>query len=377
MKDEIIIDYNCINKSIDNLGGITIDKTTASDLIKELQSIEQNHEGLELNTKALNDASENIINLDTKIKNLGINLTSVVAAYNGAEEDIIDAIKKIGPIDLTSINKGDIITDKTQYKGNKVIIKANELKEGTKTYEAYQKYRDLLINADYAYVSENTLIFIYKEKINGIEASITRVVINDPQKQIKGVTANDAYGTGGETLQSMQDRTGAILAINGSHFEAGGYQDMNGGGNIIINNGKIIKGGNAGDMEIILMKDGTLKTSHDTAENLVNQGAEYSFASLDTRLVTDGKYDHNADQATNDDKQKQAIGMVSPGEYYIVTGPVPNPILGNYLVDKGCTFAKSMDQGGSAEIYFNGDVAVERPYGEERQIADSLCFYDV
>lgn len=378
MEDKIIIDYECITKSATALEGITIDKETVPNIAQELKTIETEHDGLELNTQALNEIAENLVNVDTKIKNLGVNLTEVVNAFKEAEGDIVEAIKKIDPtIDITSINKDNIITDKTQFKGEKIIIREKELKEGTKTYEAYQKYKDKLLDAEYAYVTENTFIMIYKDTINGHEVSVTRVVLNDPEKQIKGVTANDAYGTGGETLQSMQERTGAVLAINGSHYLEGGYQDMSGAGNIVIANGEVVKGGNAGNMEIILMKDGTLKTSSDSAENLVSQGAQYSFASHDTRLVTNGSFDENAYQANNPTKEKQAIGMVSPGEYYIVTGPVPNPDLANYMVDKGCTFAKSMDQGGSAEVYFNGDVAVERPYGEERHIADSLCFYDV
>ena len=378
MKDKIIIDYECITKSATTLEGININKETAANVTTQIKSIEQEHDGLDLNSEALDEIGENIVNVDTKIKNLGVNLTGVVKAFKEAEGDIAEAIKKIDPkITMSNFKKEDIITDKTQFEGEKIIIKANELKEGTKTYEAYQKYKDQIPNAEYAYVSENTFIMIYKDKINGKEVSVTRVVLNDPEKQIKGVTANDTYGTGGETLQSMQQRTGAVLAINGSHYLDGGYQDVSGAGNIVITNGQVVKGGNAGNMEIILMKDGTLKTSNDSAENLVSQGAQYSFASHDTRLVTNGSFDENVYQANNPTKEKQAIGMVSPGEYYIVTGPVPNPDLANYMVDKGCQFAKSMDQGGSAEVYFNGDVAVERPYGEERHIADSLCFYDV
>ena len=378
MGDRIVIDYECITKSATALEGITINKDSAVEMASQLKSIEQEHDGLDLNTQALDETGQNLINVDTKIKNLGINLAGVVKAFNNSEEDIKEAIKKIDPnIEIGDFKKEDIITDKNNFEGEKIIVRANELKEGTKTYEAYQKYKDQIPNAEYAYVTENTFIMIYKDKINGKEVTITRVVVNNPEKQLRGVTANDAYGTGGETLQSMQQRTGAILAINGSHYLDGGRQDMSGAGNIVIANGKVVKGGSAGNMEIILMKDGTLKTSSDSAENLVSQGATYSFASHDTRLVTNGHFDENAYQANNPDKQKQAVGMISPGEYYIVTGAVPNEDLANYMVDKGCTFAKSMDQGGSAEVYFNGDVAVERPYGEERNIADSLCFYDI
>ncbi len=378
MEDKIVIDYECIKKSATALEGITIDTETTVDIGSELKKIEQQHEGLDLNTKALEDTSQNLGKVDTKIKNLGANLMTVVNAFNESEQDIIDAVKKIDPnVEFNNFKKEDIITDKTEFKGGNSVLRVNELKEGTKTYEAYQKYKDQIPDADYVYVTENTFIMIYKDKINGKEVSITKVVLNDPEKQIKGVTANDAYGTGGETLQSMQDRTGAVLAINGSHFLSGGIQDLKGENNIVINNGKVVKNGHAGNMEIILMKDGTLKTSTDSAENLVNQGAQYSFTSFDTRLVTNGKVDENCYQATNPEKQKQVIAMSSPGEYYIVTGAVPNSNIAKYLVDKGCTFAKSMDEGGSAEVYFNGDVAVERPYGEARYIADSLCFYDV
>lgn len=119
IEDKIIIDYECITKSATALEGITIDKETVPNIAQELKTIETEHDGLELNTQALNETAENLTNVDTKIKNLGVNLTGVVKAFKEAEGDIAEYIKKIDPkIIIGDIKKEDIITDKTQYRGN-------------------------------------------------------------------------------------------------------------------------------------------------------------------------------------------------------------------------------------------------------------------
>lgn len=119
MEDEIVIDYECITKSAQALESININKDTATSVATQLKSIESEHEGLELNSEALDEIGENIVNADTKIKNLGVNLTGTVNAFNEAEGDIAEYIKKIDPkIVIGDIKKEDIITDKTQYRGN-------------------------------------------------------------------------------------------------------------------------------------------------------------------------------------------------------------------------------------------------------------------
>ena len=85
MEDKIIIDYECITKSATALEGITIDKETVPNIAQELKTIETEHDGLELNTQALNETAENLTNVDTKIKNLGVNLTGVVKAFKEAK----------------------------------------------------------------------------------------------------------------------------------------------------------------------------------------------------------------------------------------------------------------------------------------------------
>ena len=136
-KDEIIIDYNYIINSADILKDITIERSDASNALAALEGISSNHSGLELNIDAFSTALDNINNLNIKVNNLGANMIDVANAYNNAEGDIIGAIQKIdNDLELPStINKKDIITDKTKYIGNTQASEFAEL--GRRAYNEY------------------------------------------------------------------------------------------------------------------------------------------------------------------------------------------------------------------------------------------------
>ena len=114
MEDKIIIDYECITKSATALEGITIDKETVPNIAQELKTIETEHDGLELNTQALNETAENLTNVDTKIKNLGVNLTGVVKAFKEAVKKLSDCDIAIGT--TAGIGRGGITIITNEYE---------------------------------------------------------------------------------------------------------------------------------------------------------------------------------------------------------------------------------------------------------------------
>ena len=109
MEDKIIIDYECITKSATALEGITIDKEIMPNIAQELKTIETEHEGLELNTQALDETAENLVNVDTKIKNLGV-------------KAVLYSIKTDGP-EIWNTKKGEIncVNAVFVYKGAEYI----------------------------------------------------------------------------------------------------------------------------------------------------------------------------------------------------------------------------------------------------------------
>ena len=245
---------------------------------------------------------------------------------------------------------------------------------GTRVAEAQKKYGDDVARALKNEVSENMFYTVTEETINGHKVYVTHIVINDGS-QINGEPANGQYGSGLETSSSAANRVGAKLLINGSHFNySDGSQDLSGANDVVIVNGKVVSGTTAGGMEICLDKDGKLFTAPPgtSAQDLVNMGVKYTFSSHDSHLIGNGqKYSEAVEKTYN----RTVIGMTEPGEYYIVTGTTGEYDVENYLYDKGCTFAKSMDQGGSVSLVAGGDL-VNTPTDSsgERAVGDYLYF---
>lgn len=257
-------------------------------------------------------------------------------------------------------------------------INVDNVPSGSRVASAIDTYSSELDSAEYAKVDENIFMTITPTEIEGNNCYLTHVVVNNPN-QIFGEPANGQYASGLETATSAAKRLGTstALVLNGSHFSyADGSEDLKGANQIVIVNGEIKTNGNAGGMEICLDKNGNLfnAPAGTSAKDLVDNGVVYTFSSHDSHLISDGNktYEHQ-DEAYN----STVIGQKAPCDYYILTGPTSNFGAADYLYDKGCTFAKSMDQGGSVSLVYNGQL-INTPTDEsgERAIGDFLCISD-
>lgn len=267
--------------------------------------------------------------------------------------------------------QGQVITDKK-------FINPGNVKDGSRVALALSDYSSELENAEYARVDENIFMTITPTTVDGNKCYLTHVVVNDPS-QIFGEPANGQYGSGLETATSAAKRlgSGTVLVLNGSHFSyENGTEDLKGANNIVIVNGQIKTNGNAGGMEICLDKNGNLfnATPGTSAQELVNKGVVYTFSSHDSHLISNGSktYEHQ-DNAYN----STVIAQKAPCDYYFLTGSTSNYGAADYLYDKGCTFAKSMDQGGSVSLVYNGHLINNSTDSSgERAIGDFLCITD-
>lgn len=78
---------------------------------------------------------------------------------------------------------------------------------------------------------------------------------------------------------------------------------------------------------------------------------------------------------------RTAIGMVQPGEYYMITAGTAQyknglsfAELQSIFANLGCTYARSMDGGGSSSLVVNGKLLNTPAQYDERPVVDFLSF---
>ena len=317
----------------------------------------------------------------------GQTLSAIAAKYGISVDDIVKANNIADP---NNINIGQVlkipqnastpklISSPTSGKDPEKNIDLSKILKNSNIGNAVVKYAEEIKNAFKVKIDENEFITISDVEVDGNPCYLTHVVIDDPSK-IKGEPANGEYATGLEKASSAAKRKNATLMINGSNFLDNGEQDLRNTNHIAIVNGKIVHDGVSEAMEICLDKDGKLFTPSPgtTATELINKGVVYTFASLDSRLIWNGEKDYISQPSSENDTpyNSTVIGMTQPGEYYILTGSTTNYGAREYMYDIGCTYAKSMDQGGSVSLVFEGNL-VNTPTDEsgERSVADFLYF---
>ena len=293
------------------------------------------------------------------------NVQNIVINESTSSSDSLTATKG----NVSNVNLNDVKSTSTKE------IDLNGAKKSQRISQALQKYGSEIENATYAKVNDKMFMTVVPTFVNGKKCLVSHVVVNDPS-QIYGEPANGSYASGLERPSSAAQRTGAQLVINGSHFSYdNGSEDLKGTNNIVIADGQIRSNGTAGNMEICLDKNGKLFTSNKSAEQLQNEGVVYTFSSHGAPMIENGSISPICSQETRIYK-RTVIGMVEPCDYYIVTDEdgQSQTVTAQFLLDKGCTFAKSLDQGGSVALVYEGNMLNTPSDGSERAVGDFICF---
>lgn len=204
----------------------------------------------------------------------------------------------------------------------------------------------------------------------------THIVVKDPEKQVHAGLSNDDWGGAQERTTSFAARKGAVVATNASQFW---YEDGTTYAGVTFSNGSVIQGSVTNGTEVCLMEDGTLFTPGGgiTAQTLAEAGVKDSWAAADPVLISDGQLLSIPASQLSGAYPRTAIGMVEPGEYYIVTagssgynGGLTYQELQGIFNRLGCVFARPLDGGGSATLVINRKLVNTPATGKERPVAD-------
>ncbi len=231
-----------------------------------------------------------------------------------------------------------------------------------------------------SYQNDDVIITIYKFRMYNSDVYVADVVTTSAY-QILNAFAYDNFGGRNvvDTVADIAESKDAIFAVNAdyaSHYDTG----------IVIRNGVILRDSISSRDAVALYTDGTLQSfteSDTTAEELLADGV-WNVWSFGPVLISDGEViaDATTGKTRNQvDNPRMAIGMVSANHYMFVAVDGRSDIsegvdveeLADIFVTLNCTEAYNLDGGGSATMWFDGEVINIPSNGEEREVGD--CVY--
>lgn len=205
--------------------------------------------------------------------------------------------------------------------------------------------------------------------------------------QLCSALCGGVYGNPRRTVsEELADHNG-VIGVNGSGFSYG--SGIPAPGKTMIKNGKIYNNTYSNGNILCVTGDGGMFTAEAgmTTEEMLNRNVKDTYCFGPT-LIAEGKaavIDSRFRQRTR--YQRMAVGMVSPGNYYLVavdgkgaggSQGMTYEELQQVFLDLGCQYAYHLDGGGSTTLVFKGRVLnmLTDSGGKERPCADILYFID-
>ena len=262
------------------------------------------------------------------------------------------------------------ITEETTKDTIEIMTKDPAIEKETETIED----NNVIVSQYPKYYEDETLsITVAKEWFNNSWCYVAHIKC-DPSR-FQSIISSKGYGTT-ETCSSVAKRENAILLINGDYYKPNYAPQM-----YLIRNKQIIKDGTSDGYGIGFFNDGFLKPIEAgiSANDTLNRGVIHSFM-FGPVLVSNSNNVAKSEVSA----PHTAIGMVNPGEYYVVVsngrysdgeskGLNLNQ-LGALFINKGCTFAYNLDGGGGSEMIFQGEILNNLSDGCERAAMDFIYF---
>ena len=255
----------------------------------------------------------------------------------------------------------------------------------TRVGAAKQTLKTETKNAKYKYSSKNLLVTITeKDTVSGGSCLLTHVIINDPS-QMKGALSNNTLGGEREKPSAASRRIKSwVVGTNGSYFNYE-YGEPTMYAHVLIHGGKVYRDYTSGTTghEICKRNDGTLFTPKTglRAADLLRMGVTDIWGTCDPVLIENKRLNRNLTGRNPERNPRTGIGMVRPGEYYLLTSNTGNYHGGlsysecqKIFADLGCSYARTLDGGGSSSLAFNGKLINKTATGTERPVADFLYF---
>lgn len=241
---------------------------------------------------------------------------------------------------------------------------------------------------DYSYADETRQVVVDRFQANGITYFVADVQLSDP-KDFRAVIARENGNGSSQPLSSIVAGQNAVLAINGDDYGTHRY-------GTIIRNGQPLRAAQTTRNMLIVDQNGDFSMRIDRknekpkqlSADLMTAGTWQTFE-FGPALVEDGQkltfsraFDLISTKASRREP-RTAIGQIDTLHYAVIVADgrqegysigMTLPELQDVFISLGAQTAINLDGGGSAEMWFNGEIINRPSGGTERKITDIICF---
>ena len=237
---------------------------------------------------------------------------------------------------------------------------------------------DVKINTShYTYESSTLNIDLRRKSVHNVPYWVAVIQVASPD-QLRSALSFGTYGGTRQTTSGAVSQNGGIIGVNGSAFsyETGRPSPLG----MCIKNGVIYGNYHTSYSVMAVKRDGTIYTPEVglLGEDLLEAGVKdtYNFGPV---LIKDGAV-QPAWAETAKYYPRCAVGMVYPGKYVLLVTDTGNYSglnhwdLTSIFLSYGCTYAYNLDGGGSATLYYNGQVMNKLISNYQRPCGDFLYF---
>ncbi|MDO5377774.1 MAG: phosphodiester glycosidase family protein [Clostridia bacterium] len=236
---------------------------------------------------------------------------------------------------------------------------------------------------DYSYADDRRAVCINRISENGLTYYVADIQLADASLW------RSVYASDKKPLSQLVAQENAVFAINGDDYGTHRY-------GVIIRNGELLRTHDTTRHMLIVDGDGALRMVTDRKNNPPKALAEQLLAEevwqayeFGPALVENGQaldfpkaFDVISTRASRKEP-RTAIGQIAPLHYCVIVADGRQPgysdgislqDLQRLFLDYGAQTAFNLDGGGSAELWFMGEVLNRPCGGHERSISDAICF---
>lgn len=241
------------------------------------------------------------------------------------------------------------------------------------------------VNDEWNYETSTLKVTVEPRETSYTKYWVCRIKTFSPA-QLRSALNGGTYGNPRTPTSAEVAAHNGVIGVNGSGFSYG--SGIPAEGKSMIKEGEVYNDVYSNGNIMCVTSDGGMFTAVAgmTTEEMLNRSVIDTYCFGPTLVENGQRYEISGDFNQTYRYQRTAVGMVSPGDYYIVVvdgkgaggseGMTYEEIQDVFL-DLDCQYAYMMDGGGSTTLVFKGRVINSlTDGGRERPVADILYFID-